>query len=182
MYEQEIMKGEGALKKKDYVAAIRHFEQAKSTSSNAQVDGLLDAARRSQRIAAQEEYQQGLRFMTRGNYAQAVAAFDTALRIDPEYTAAAQKRDEVKKQQEQTRTVATTSPAWLEPGAIIGSDVTLAQVQALRDLVRLWGFRCDSVSGARAWIWSPGFTLNCNSYRYKYSIEDKGGIWTVSVE
>lgn len=182
MYEQETLKGEGALKKKDYAAAIRHFEQAKAISSNPQADELLETARREQRTAAQEEYQQGLRFMSRGSYAQAVTAFDTALRIYPEYAAAAQKRNEAKKRQEQIKTVAPTSPPWLESEAIIASDVTLAQVQALRELVRAWGFRCDSVSGAYAWIWNPGFTLNCNGFRYVYSIEDKGGIWTVRVE
>ena len=49
----------------------------------------------------------------------------------------------------------------------------------LANLIKLWGYRCDSISVARTLMFKPGFKIVCNNYRYKYEIVDKGGIWTV---
>lgn len=48
--------------------------------------------------------------------------------------------------------------------------------------VRAHGWRCDSVSSLRSWMFSTGFTLICNNFRYSYDFEDKGGNWTVKIQ
>lgn len=48
-------------------------------------------------------------------------------------------------------------------------------------LIQSHGWHCDSISAARKWIWSPGFTVVCNQYRYEYAFEDKGGNIEVSL-
>ena len=49
-------------------------------------------------------------------------------------------------------------------------------------MVRLYGYRCDSISSAREWLLSYGYTLNCNGFRYEYELRDKGGNWVVTVK
>ncbi len=68
-----------------------------------------------------------------------------------------------------------------EPDAIITS-VSDAQVDALAAMVRLFDYKCDSVSAARPWLMSAGFTIHCNHFRYEYEVQDKGGHWTVTVK
>ena len=72
----------------------------------------------------------------------------------------------------------------IEPNAVIDSGFTkTAQViEELVGLVRANGYRCDSVSVARRMLMSSGFVLLCNSARYEYEIEDKGGRWRVTVK
>lgn len=52
----------------------------------------------------------------------------------------------------------------------------------LVDLVREFTYRCDSVSALRPFVFSAGYTLGCNRFRYSYSIVDKGGQWIVTVD
>ena len=49
-------------------------------------------------------------------------------------------------------------------------------------LVRLYGYRCDSITFISEMFMSPGFDLKCNRYRYKYEIEDRGGTWVVTID
>ncbi len=49
-------------------------------------------------------------------------------------------------------------------------------------MVRLYDYRCDSISSAQPWVLSHGFTLVCNRFRYEYEIQDKGGHWIVTVK
>lgn len=76
---------------------------------------------------------------------------------------------------------ATRSPVE-EPGAAT-EDLTQVQVEALVLRVRLAGYRCDSVSSAFPSLFSaaPKYRLTCNHNRYVYSIEDRGGRWTVEL-
>jgi hypothetical protein len=53
---------------------------------------------------------------------------------------------------------------------------------ALTGLVKGNGYRCDSISAARPFFLSAGYTLSCNDYRYEYEIADKGGRWIVTVK
>jgi hypothetical protein len=69
-----------------------------------------------------------------------------------------------------------------EPQAVISDRVTTKQVDAMAEMVRVHGYKCDSISGARPWIMGHGFTLHCNSFRYEYEIQDKGGQWKVTVK
>jgi flagellar biosynthesis GTPase FlhF len=52
----------------------------------------------------------------------------------------------------------------------------------LRDLVKANGYRCDTISSIISFFLSPGYTLNCNDYRYEYEIADEGGRWIVTVK
>ena len=70
----------------------------------------------------------------------------------------------------------------LEPDAIIGSDVGENRINTLIKMVRESGHRCDTVSSARELVFSTGYQLVCNQYRYEYLIQDKGGRWVVTVE
>lgn len=70
-----------------------------------------------------------------------------------------------------------------EPGALIDDHMSDVVVESLVALVRLRGYRCDSVSGAVPSVFRAGkFTLNCNQFRYAYVIEDRGGHWIVRVK
>jgi hypothetical protein len=72
----------------------------------------------------------------------------------------------------------------VEPGAII-YDTIKGNSELLNEmvkLVRLNDYKCSSISGAMPFIFSSGFKLVCNKYRYTYGIEDKGGHWVVTVE
>lgn len=52
----------------------------------------------------------------------------------------------------------------------------------LAQYVRAWGYRCDTVNAATPFMFSRGFNLYCNEYRYSYEIEDEGGRWIVTVD
>lgn len=70
-----------------------------------------------------------------------------------------------------------------EPDALIDDHMSDVVVESLVALVRLRGYRCDSVSAAVPSVFRAGkFTLNCNQFRYAYVIEDRGGHWIVRVK
>ncbi|OCJ12467.1 hypothetical protein A6U86_05440 [Rhizobium sp. AC27/96] len=50
------------------------------------------------------------------------------------------------------------------------------------ELIKAKGWRCDSISAARKWVWSRGFTVVCNNYSYQYDFEDRGGNIEVSLK
>lgn len=83
-------------------------------------------------------------------------------------------------------TATSISAAPLEPDAIYTSDWTKKHAQALANdasmLVRRAGYRCDSVSSISKWVFSVGFNVTCNGYRYKYEIEDRGGKWRAKLK
>lgn len=70
----------------------------------------------------------------------------------------------------------------VEPDASIYKDINNRQLELLVALIKAYGYRCDSVSAARPFLLSYGFTVLCNGYRYEYEIEDKGGNWVVTVD
>lgn len=57
-----------------------------------------------------------------------------------------------------------------------------AQAQAAANLVKAYGYRCDSISSFSSFIMGGGYKLNCNGFNYTYEIEDKGGRWVVTVD
>lgn len=67
----------------------------------------------------------------------------------------------------------------IETNAVISDQLTREQVMALAQMVRISGYRCDSIAGARPWLFSFGFTLHCNGFRYEYEISEPGGRWQV---
>lgn len=74
----------------------------------------------------------------------------------------------------------TASATTIEPDAQVG--VTRDVAISLAELIKIYGYRCDSISGARKFLTGRGFVVNCNNYRYTYEIEDKGGRWVISVQ
>lgn len=72
----------------------------------------------------------------------------------------------------------------LEPDAVIFDNIkgNNDALNAMVNLVRLNDFRCDTISSAKAWLMSKGFTLKCNRFSYTYEIADKGGHWIVTVQ
>jgi hypothetical protein len=72
----------------------------------------------------------------------------------------------------------------IEPDAIISDQFSdprgLAEAGA--NLVRLHGWKCDSVSGLVPFITTRGFYLTCNYNSYRYEIEDRGGNWEVKLD
>lgn len=67
----------------------------------------------------------------------------------------------------------------IDKDAIIHENFTRAHVDTMAQLIRAWGYRCDSVSAARPFVFSAGFSVICNNWRYDYEIEDRGGNWIV---
>ncbi len=49
-------------------------------------------------------------------------------------------------------------------------------------LIRLTGYKCDSISAIREMMLSRGFAVVCNNFNYEYEIEDKGGNWVVTLQ
>jgi len=75
-------------------------------------------------------------------------------------------------------TMATT----IERGAQFGSGVTHNQAKAAAEIVKIYGYRCDSVSAFMTFALSHGFRLTCNGNRYAYELKDVGGRWRVTVK
>lgn len=75
----------------------------------------------------------------------------------------------------------------IEPDAVLGSDVeNLSNLQevlnAFAGMIRRNGWRCDSISAARKFMFSRGFTVICNDYAYEYEIRDRGGQWVATLK
>lgn len=76
----------------------------------------------------------------------------------------------------------------IEQNAVISDtkDFPRAKLIALSkpgaDMIRASGWRCDSLSAIRPWMFKRGFTMVCNNFNYEYEFEDRGGRWTVSLK
>ena len=57
-----------------------------------------------------------------------------------------------------------------------------AVLNELAALIRKSRWKCDSISAARMFVFSRGFSVSCNKFAYKYNIEDKGGRWVVELD
>jgi hypothetical protein len=55
-------------------------------------------------------------------------------------------------------------------------------LDVLVKFVKAHGNRCDSVSSAADNMFSNGYTLKCNGFKYTYKIMDKGGKWYLEVD
>jgi hypothetical protein len=60
--------------------------------------------------------------------------------------------------------------------------MSLDNVDLLINLARTSGYTCDSVTGAKPFLFERGFELRCNRYTYTYYFRDKGRGWYVSTE
>jgi len=73
----------------------------------------------------------------------------------------------------------------VEPGAQLSDGFEKPKfLAAVQTLVKLNGYRCDSISAAIEYVFSSadGLTLTCNHYKYSYDITDRGGRWEVKVK
>ena len=75
----------------------------------------------------------------------------------------------------------------IESDAIISDSFlefrdTYEVLEALAKLIRSYGWKCDSISVASTFVFSVGFNLTCNQFRYSYEISDKGGRWVVELD
>ena len=86
-----------------------------------------------------------------------------------------------KSEPEKPKLPATLSGVRVESDAII-PDGYVARTEWAVILVKLEGYRCDSISSLTPMTFSPGYTLNCNGYRYTYDLKDVGGNWRVSAD
>ena len=49
-------------------------------------------------------------------------------------------------------------------------------------MIRARGWRCDSISSIRPFMFSRGFTFVCNRFNYEYEFRDRGGRWVVELK
>lgn len=61
-------------------------------------------------------------------------------------------------------------------------NLTAKQVNAVKKMIQLYGYRCDSVNFAMRSNWSGVIDVTCNNGRYSYDLEDKGGRWVVTLD
>ena len=87
-----------------------------------------------------------------------------------------------------TVTVAATTSI-IESDAIISdkfSNMGKAKLEevarATAGLIRVQGWRCDSISHLSEMVFSRGYNVACNRSRYSYDIVDRGGIPTVTID
>ena len=83
---------------------------------------------------------------------------------------------------------ATAQSVPIEPDAIISDTDSFPKHKLLRlvdpavNMIRAYGWRCDSISALRPFLFSRGFTIVCNNYRYEYELKDRGGQWMVELQ
>jgi hypothetical protein len=70
----------------------------------------------------------------------------------------------------------TPSGIPVEEEALLVSDSrdALDAIDAMAHVVKANGYRCSSISGFSAYVFSRGFKLTCNRFAYSYEFEDKG--------
>lgn len=79
--------------------------------------------------------------------------------------------------------VAAPAMATTIAGDFKESSMNREQALVLAKVVVAYGYRCDTVNAANRSPWTAGkFSLNCNDWRYSYTIEDKGGRVVVAVD
>lgn len=70
----------------------------------------------------------------------------------------------------------------VESGATLGDGVDPVLIDASVMLVRIHGWKCDTVSALLPFTASPGYTLRCNDRRYSYELRDRGGTWVAELK
>lgn len=70
----------------------------------------------------------------------------------------------------------------IEPDAVMSNNISTSLISPAVDMIRAYGWKCDSISALRPFLMSRGFTVVCNNFSYTYNLEDKGGNWVVSLD
>ena len=68
--------------------------------------------------------------------------------------------------------------------AIISEDIPNQQdlANAAANMIRAHGWKCDSISVMRLWLFSRRFRVVRNNYSYSYELKDRGGNWEVTID
>jgi len=61
-------------------------------------------------------------------------------------------------------------------------EVTRTQANAIKSLVRGYGYSCSSLSSAIQSSYDGSFSVTCDNWKYRYEVEDVGGNWVVTVD
>ncbi|MCD9472928.1 hypothetical protein [Photobacterium phosphoreum] len=71
----------------------------------------------------------------------------------------------------------------IDSGAIINDKLknNPELYNEVANLIRAYGYSCDSLSGLVPMIFSRGYTVSCNNFSYSYDIKDQGGNWVVTL-
>ncbi len=69
----------------------------------------------------------------------------------------------------------------IEPDALIDSNFSRGAVEQGVQIIRLYGYACNSVSSLSVG-WKGKVKIKCNNYKYKYEIVDRGGMWVVCID
>ena len=67
-------------------------------------------------------------------------------------------------------------------GGSVKGNLTNGQVAAVQKVIKLYGYSCSSVNFALRSNWSGDIDVTCNNNRYSYLLQDKGGVWRVTVK
>ena len=61
----------------------------------------------------------------------------------------------------------------------IGQKLAL---NSLANAIQNLGYTCDSISAVTPFAFSEGLSVDCNDYRYRYEMANKGGRWDITVK
>jgi len=61
-------------------------------------------------------------------------------------------------------------------------NLTESQIAAIQEVIKLSGYKCDTVDSVMSFISSSGATIACNNYIYRYDIENKNGKIVITVK
>src|SRR5262249_49657383 len=63
-----------------------------------------------------------------------------------------------------------------------GCNSSVAQQKAAQRVIQSSGYDCRSVDAMCPYVLSEGATVHCNNGRYKFELENHGGIWSVKAD
>lgn len=72
----------------------------------------------------------------------------------------------------------------IEKGAQINEEMreNSKLLQSLARSVKHAGYRCDSISAAKPFVMTRGYTLNCNKSAYEYNIREHAGETIITID
>jgi hypothetical protein len=59
---------------------------------------------------------------------------------------------------------------------------TQKQREAAAQMIRGFGYDCRAADSICPWVWSEGFTVACNNFRYEFDVANHGGRWSVTAK
>lgn len=62
------------------------------------------------------------------------------------------------------------------------ADLTQEEKDLSGRLVKVLGYRCDTVDNARRSVYDGSITVYCNGFSYSYELKNRGGRWQIEVK